>query len=162
MCRTRNHPAETAGDIGRVVDPGVNRPFVESLRQAAKEPADPAAKTDQSIPEVAVEKIGEPRREAREGKDCPIVKLIEPHPIFEETKKRRERALDRIDLGSVAINQNSKTNPGRDEDEGEIKSRLDEQREVESRPFAKQILVQPRPGRRQDHAENNRANSPAQ
>ena len=85
-----------------------------------------------------------------------IVKFVQPHPILQETKECGQPVFQRI--GGIAIQPPTERDTRSHERERNEKHRLNEQSKIQRRGFAAEILMEPRPGRRQNNAEAERTN----
>src|SRR2546423_4867010 len=131
-----DHASEAARAGDACVHSSINPTSVDAGRQASEKPADAADPTDKSVPDKTIEPARDKRCRSAQGDNGVLVKFVDPHLVFEKTKDRRLRVLERISLAGAAIDQNSEADPAGHESEGDEQHWLDKEAEVERDRFA--------------------------
>ena len=141
-----------------LVHSGVNGALVKALGQDAKELGEAAEEANKTVPDVTIHKIRKRGSQLRRPNDQTGVELVDPHFPFEETEHAWLRMLQGIDaFFDLAVDEPASPNADGHERKGKEKYRLNQPRGIENRPFAGQIVMQPRPRRREHDTEDNRA-----
>ena len=96
--RGGHQAAEPASGNRGFIRSGIDAPLIDAGSECGKQLPDCTKATHKSIPEIAIQPVGQTRSHPTERDDCVSIKFVDPHFICEKAKQCGLRVFERIDL----------------------------------------------------------------
>src|SRR5262249_50290977 len=132
--RGGHQPTKAASANGGFIDSGIDATLIHATSEHCKDLPDCAEATHKSIPEIAIQPVGQTRSHPTERDDRVSIKFVDPHFIGEKATQCGLRIFEWVDLSratssfhpSLAIHPKSDADARTHQDEGKKEHRLNQ------------------------------------